>query len=179
MLNFGCTPTLPVDIILGTPLLLPNSHSLPEFVATMRQRMSTVFSSVRENVKSAQGRQKQVYNRASTYDIGDRVWLYVPAVRVGSTKKFASLWRGSYTVIDKISPVNYKIQLIGGYQQKIVHYGEPNLSQQSTDTPIDLPRYNADSSMDAHNGGYTTIITESESRDTRTTRPQQSRRLPQ
>ena len=121
MLDFRRTPTLPVDIMLGTPLSLPKSHSLPEFVATMCQRMSTVFSSVRENVKSAQGRQKQVYNRgsrASTYDIDDRVWLYVPAVRVGSTKKFASLWRGPYTVIDKTSPVNYKTQLIGGYQQK-------------------------------------------------------------
>ena len=89
-----------VDIMLGTPLSLPKSHSLPEFVATMRQRMSTVFSSVRE---SAQGQQKQVYDRgsrASTYDIGDHmhVWLYVPAVRVGSTKKFASLYGEVHTL---------------------------------------------------------------------------------
>ena len=36
----------------------------------------------------------------SPYSIGDLVWLHVPAVK---PKKFASQWRGPYTVIDKLN----------------------------------------------------------------------------
>ena len=47
------------------------------------------------------------------FKIGDRVWLFNPAIKTGHTKKLSSLWRGPYTVIDRLSSVNYKIQLIG------------------------------------------------------------------
>ena len=91
MLKFGRTPTLPLDVMLGTPL--QDTHTTTsEYVASMRRKMSTMFSSVRENVKSPQ---KHIFDGASkerNLDIGDHVWPYVPAVRVGSTRKFASLW---------------------------------------------------------------------------------------
>ena len=45
--------------------------------------------------------------------MGDRVWLFVPAMKKGKTKKLASLWRGPYTVVDKTSPVIYRIKLVG------------------------------------------------------------------
>ena len=80
--------------------------------------------------------------------------LYVPA---GSTKKLASPWRGPYTIIDKTSDVNYKIQLIGGSRQSVVHvnrlkpcFGEPD---QLPVTEGTLPRWN----LCSGNAGYTTI----------------------
>ena len=45
--------------------------------------------------------------------MGDRVWLFVLAMKKGKTKKLASLWRDPYTVVDKTSPVNYRIKLVG------------------------------------------------------------------
>ena len=53
--------------------------------------------------------------------VGDRVWLYTPVVPKGRTKKFASFWKGPYTILDKAGPVNYKMQLIGGAQQSVVY----------------------------------------------------------
>ena len=54
-------------------------------------------------------------------------------MKPGRTKKLSLLWRGPYTVLDRTSPVNYKVQLIGGTATLIVHcnrlktcYGEPN-----------------------------------------------------
>ena len=49
------------------------------------------------------------------------VWLYTPVVRKGNTKKFSSFWKGPYTIVDKVGPVNYKIQLVGGTQSLVVH----------------------------------------------------------
>ena len=50
---------------------------------------------------------------------GDRVYLFVPSVKRGRSRKQASLWRGLYTVIDCASPVS--IQLIGTNKISIVH----------------------------------------------------------
>ena len=63
----------------------------------------------------------------TNFRIGDRVWLFNPAVKVGQTKKFSSQWRGPYTVIDRVSPVNYRIQLIGTTSTQIVHYNRLKL----------------------------------------------------
>ena len=58
---------------------------------------------------------------AAELQIGDVVWLYTPVVCQGTTKKFSSFWRGPYTTIDKLGPVNYKLQLVGGTQSLVVH----------------------------------------------------------
>ena len=79
---------------------------------------------VRQRSHEAHQRQKQVKDQTlsgEAFQVGDRVWLFVPAIKKGQTKKFASLWRGPYTIIDKVGPVNYHVQLIGGTQKRIVH----------------------------------------------------------
>ena len=83
----------------------------------------------------AHRKQKSAYdnkNREESFAVGDRVWLFVPVMKNGRTKKLSSLWPGPYTVVDKISPVNHQIQQIGGYWQPVGHrnrlklcYGEP------------------------------------------------------
>ena len=68
------------------------------------------------------------------FKIGDRMWLYVPALQPEKTKKMSSLWHGPYTVSDKTGAVNFIIQLIGSTTTSIwiVHlnrlkpcFGEP------------------------------------------------------
>ena len=53
--------------------------------------------------------------------MGDRVWLYTPAVKEGRSKKLATQWHGPYTILDKTNSVNYRIQLIGAAHQIVVH----------------------------------------------------------
>ena len=89
-----------------------------------------------DKLSTCQERQKETHDRDSRgaeFKVGDRVWLYVPARKPGKTKKLSPLWRGPYTVLDKTSPVNYSIQLIGGTTAVTVHrnrlkpcYGDPN-----------------------------------------------------
>ena len=51
----------------------------------------------------------------------------------GNTKKLAPFWRGPYTIFDKTSPVNYRLQIIGSnHLPLVVHhkrlklcYGKP------------------------------------------------------
>ena len=89
---------------------------VPQFVRDLHSTLKTVYSQVREGIKAAHHRNKARYDQhtANThFSIGDQVWLYVPAVKTGTTKKLACLWRGPYTIIDKLSMQNYRIQLLG------------------------------------------------------------------
>ncbi|KAL5460047.1 hypothetical protein EMCRGX_G033464 [Ephydatia muelleri] len=91
----GRSPNLPIDVLL-----------------------------VRQRLHKAHQRQKQLKDQAiagDAFQVGDRVWLFVPAIKKGQTRKFSSLWRGPYTIIDKVGPVNYHVQLIGGTQKRVVH----------------------------------------------------------
>ena len=53
--------------------------------------------------------------------MGDQVWLYTPAVKEGCNRNLAVQWRGPYTVVDKTSTINYRIQLIRMAHQTVVH----------------------------------------------------------
>ena len=44
------------------------------------------------------------------YDIGQRVWVYTPITRKGLSKKPLHHCHGPYRVIEKCSPVNYKLR---------------------------------------------------------------------
>ena len=63
----------------------------------------------------------------------------------GQTRKFASFWKGPYTVSDKPGEVTYKVQLIGGTQTLVAHRNQlkpclipPQL--QANSVPIQHPQ---------------------------------------
>ena len=139
-LNFGRSPNLPVDAMLGRASLEEQTDTLPQYVQHLQRSLREAYTRVRNHLDLAHKRQKSHCHQGKfateELRVGDRVWLFVPAVKAGRTKKLASLWRGPYTVIDKTSPVNYRIQLIGTTQTLVVHrnriklcYGEPHLAQ--------------------------------------------------
>lgn len=90
--------------------------TVPQFVRDLHSTLKTVYSQVREGFKAPYHCNKARYDQhtANTHiSIGDQVWLYVSAVKTGTTKKLICLWRGPYTIIDKLSVLNYQIQLLG------------------------------------------------------------------
>ena len=115
--TFGRPPALPVDIMIGAAVKQKEATvPVPQFVGDLHSTLKTVYSQVREGIKAAHHRNKARYDQhtANThFSIGEQVWLYVPAVKTGTTKKLACLWRGPYTIIDKLSLQNYRIQLLG------------------------------------------------------------------
>ena len=146
-LNFGRSPTLPVDIMLGREREEQDPDNMPQYVQRLQQSLRHAFTLARHHTNLTHKRQRERQYRgtaspAGDLKIGDRVWLFVPAVKAGRTKKFASLWRGPYTVLDKTSPVNYRIQLIGTTKTLVVHrnrlkicYGVPRHTQTNRRCP--------------------------------------------
>ena len=122
-MNFGCTPILPIDVLLGR---FPEDQaaSYLQFVQYTHSQLRSTYQLARKHLQAAHLQQKKSYDQKCQGEelrVGDRVWMYSPAIKPGHTKKFSSLWRGPYTIMDKTGPVNYRIQLIGGTQTLVVH----------------------------------------------------------
>ena len=127
-LTFGRSPVLPVDVMLGRhPSVLVEEGEvvkLPQFVEETHRYFNEAYATARGNLKQAHQQNKLAVDKkehGETFRVGDQVWLYTPAVKEGRSKKLATQWRGPYTVVDKTSSVNYRIQLIGTAHQTVVH----------------------------------------------------------
>ena len=122
-LNFGRSPQLPVDLMLGR-VNKTKLQSYPKFVSQTHQYLTQAYSLARKSRSQHHLRQKEAHDSKGTaaeLQVGDVVWLYTPVVRKGNTRKFSSFWKGPYTIIDRVGPVNYKLQLVGGTQSLVVH----------------------------------------------------------
>eukprot|EP00731_Ephydatia_muelleri_P012602 Em0006g1496a len=117
----GCSHNLPIDVLLGRAQT--QGQELPDHVRKTQSSLKSAFSVVRQRLHKAHQLQKQLKDQAivgDAFQVGDRVWHFVPAIKKGQTRKFSSLWRGPYTIIDKVGPVNYHVQLIGATQKRVV-----------------------------------------------------------
>ena len=72
------------------------------------KRLAESYTRVRIRLADTHQRQKSEAQeeQGESFAVGDRIWLFVPVMKKGTTKKLASLWRGPHTVIDKTSLVN-------------------------------------------------------------------------
>jgi len=62
------------------------------------------------------------HTQEPSYQIGDKVWVYIPRTFKGLSTKLLHPWSGPYRVIEKTSPVNYKIETCDGHRAaQIVH----------------------------------------------------------
>ena len=89
---YGRSPSLPIDAILGSSKT--ETRQLPEYVQKTQTFLRTLFAEVRKRLKAAHLKQKREADKNSVEElfcVGDRVWLYVPAVKQGQSRKFSSL----------------------------------------------------------------------------------------
>ena len=72
--------------------------------------MSKVHDNARGNIQIASDRQKRGYDVATNqndYQPGQKVWVHVPAIKVGQTSKFALKWHGPFEIHEKIDDLRY------------------------------------------------------------------------
>ena len=119
---FGRSPKLPVDTILQGPAE-DEPGSYPHYITDLKKVHHT-FRQVRESSTQAHVKQKMQYDK-KTHEfhlrIGELVYLHTPAVKQGLSRKLCSPWTGPYTIVDRISRYNVRIQLVGGRKNLVVH----------------------------------------------------------
>ena len=69
----------------------------------------------RENLQRAQQKMKDYYDQKTkepVFEVGQLVWVYTPRTRKGLSKKLMHNWLGPYRIVEKLSPVLFKLRTI-------------------------------------------------------------------
>ena len=90
----------------------PEDTNVLDYVMQMRDRLATMTACVQENLGQAQEfeREKSYYDKSArnrSFSPGDRVLLLLPT----SARKLLASWQGPFTVIKKVGPVDYEIEM--------------------------------------------------------------------
>ena len=105
-LMYGRMPVQPIDTVL-----LPNTHmneSVRDVLVRVQRARETAFS----NIVESQRRMKERYDQNANpinFEPGDLVWIYFPQVMVGGSRKFFHNYSGPYTLLEKTSPVDFRV----------------------------------------------------------------------
>lgn len=122
MLMFGRELSLPVDVMFGQP---PNQKkSVIDYVAKLREDLDKAYEEVRMQLEVEQRRQKDYYDREvrpQRFKAGDRVWLFVPAIKKGCAKKLCRPWKGPFKVVELVTDVLARIQTTAN-KTAVVHF---------------------------------------------------------
>ena len=129
-----------VSTILDLMFEIPSSVKVipnNQWVWILQERLETAPDLVRQNTKQAIQRQKLVHDKRSlfeTFNKSDKVLVYFPVKKVGTSSKFNLFWKGPFEVVDKISDVLYKVKCGRDLSEKVIHcegqvlVGEPIVS---------------------------------------------------
>ena len=109
----------PFELVFARQARLPVEAALPPIDSDVKQRVSEIIETVEKARQAAvAGITKHANVDKVRYDkkrrhvefkVGDKVLLYDPSRRKQHCKKLSHDFIGPYTIIDKLSPVNYKI----------------------------------------------------------------------
>ena len=109
-LNHGHAPLLPLDAKL-------QDDSVPlrasEWVHTLGEQVKMLQNANLANQKKAAAAQAAQYNkdkkRAAQIKVGDLVHWHHPRIGPELNRKLVSIWRGPFTVTEKLGDVNYRL----------------------------------------------------------------------
>ena len=108
---FGRKAILPFDIELNqevnTQQLEPRTYS-----QTLKQYLDTIKRKVEIYIKEHTNVKSKYYNRKrreNHFKVGDKVWLYEPALIQGKSNKLISRYDGPHVIMEQTSPNTYKL----------------------------------------------------------------------
>ena len=106
------------------------------------ERVELAQNLARENLQRAQQKMKDYYDQKTkepVFEVGQRVWVYTPRTRKGLSKKLMHNWLGPYRIVEKLSPVHFKLHTIAN--KKVAFSCHANCMKPFVDQilrPIDL-----------------------------------------
>ena len=111
-LMFGRDPTANLDLLFGCPdLNTAKASSREAYAVHLKKKIQIAFAWARKNIAKAIVRQrKSYYKDKESFEPGDAVWLFTPALKKGQSKKFATYWTGPWEVLAKHNDVVYTIK---------------------------------------------------------------------
>ncbi|XP_078319793.1 uncharacterized protein LOC144621076 [Crassostrea virginica] len=118
----GLENATPLDIVYEMPSSLKR---IPQnrWVWELQEKLDEAHATVRKLTKDNMLRQKWYHDRKlnwKSFKKGDKVYVYFPKRKAGTSPKFSSYWQGPFEIIEKCSNVTYKVNC--GQEERIRRY---------------------------------------------------------
>lgn len=154
-LMFGKEMRIPLDVMMGS-VPMNNKSSYSEFVADLQGGLEAACRNVRQNLKVAQRRQKDAYDkevRHMVFEAGDLVLRYDPQLKPGEANKFHRQWERPYEIMERVTDVTYRVKKVRGRSRKsqVVHFNNLRLYRRRQEGRME--RKGAREAADAPQGG--------------------------
>lgn len=103
LLTYARELTMPVDLVYGTPASA-RYDGPSDYVNDLRDRLEEAYAAVRRHCGTAAERRGNKYYRSvrdPTFEVGERVWHYLPRRRQSRYYKWESLYLGPFRIVAK------------------------------------------------------------------------------
>ncbi len=131
----GRNMTLPLHLLYQPgDLNLVTAYTTHQYLEELHQHLRTTFAFAQQQLqRSAEGRKAYYDQKAShhEFNVGDKVWYYSFArPRQNAphrlSKKFLPRWTGPHAIVDKLSPVAYRIKIRQGRSEPVLRWVHRN-----------------------------------------------------
>ena len=112
---YGREPRLPIGVKYLPPATDDLSISVIDYRKRVVEKVELAQNLARENLQRAQQKTKDYYDQKTkepVFEVGQRVWVYTPRTRKGLSKKLMHNCLGPYRIVEKLSPVHFKLGTI-------------------------------------------------------------------
>ena len=135
LLNLGREIRLPADIVHGhTSVTEEEVPAYCDYVEELRYRLLRAHDVARKYLQQNAKRSKEVYDTRVAqvnFEKGDLVWCLSEARKVGVSPKLQRRYEGPFIIQEKLSPLNFGIQIHEDGTSKIVHHNKLKLYEGS------------------------------------------------
>ncbi|XP_053392177.1 uncharacterized protein LOC128554883 [Mercenaria mercenaria] len=125
LLSLGREIKLPADLLFGYAVNSTDVPSYCEYVKEIRAKVMHAYKIARQYLLSNARRSKILYDTNISYhnyNAGDVIWYLHESRKVGVTPKLKKKFDGPFVVKEKMSNVNFVIQMNREGQEKLVHH---------------------------------------------------------
>ena len=122
-LMYGRETMTPFDLIISSPSQF-SVKTTNEYVAGLKDTLSTAYEAVRSNTRVAAERQKKQYDtkvRPAEFAVGKLVWVYYPRAWKRRSPKWSNNYVGPCLVERRMNAVNYVVKRTPKSKLWVVH----------------------------------------------------------
>ena len=111
-LLYGREARLPLDVTLTSDCNYAEQN-LREHIHHLISQLEIVRKISQRHAEQNQTKMKERFDESTTdvpYQVGDSVWVYIPALQQGLSRKLQKFWSGPYLLVEQTGPVNFRVR---------------------------------------------------------------------
>ncbi|XP_072014174.1 uncharacterized protein [Amphiura filiformis] len=103
---------LPLDVTLMAKSEYPEK-TVREHIHHLVSQLEVFRAISKQHLELNQASMKDRYDEHASdvqFQVGDTIWLYIPATQPGLSKKLMKFWSGPYLLVEQTGPVNFRVR---------------------------------------------------------------------